>query len=361
MKKFNVRNYNNNDFKAFLKTSKSDLDISINSDSNSFNWVEVFEEYMPILDNMIRNPRRFIQSDESLVPLEKAKKFTEESVKHLAQHTQLIQDIDKDGMPQPLKVLNVFKEETYDIYENRFIHSLVNNLNYFLNYQLDKAKHLGNSINSSSEDYTYNSRNVIDNITYTSKLEVKIENHADSETVVDMKPVIDKIENMYAIVVGFNATAVMKELERAEPVRSPIRKTNAILKDPDLNKCLELWEILEKLLNDMELERIANNKGETDKFVLDGLELTNYLNYCILTKKNNEIKNNIELNPKEAFSQIIKQYIRRKEVTIDNFRKTIVKDFDVMCKKYIKEYDDVNNLYELVLDKYEDVLNSEII
>lgn len=361
MKKFNVRNYNNRDFKSFLKTNKSDLNMSINSDSNSFDWVDVFEGFMPIIDGMIRNPRRFIQSEENLVPLEKAKKFTEESVKHLAQHTQLIQDIDKDGMPQPLKVLNVFKEETYDIYENRFIHSLVNNLNYFLNYQLDKAKLMGNSINSASEDYTYNSRNVIDNVVYTSKLEVKIEHNSSSEEVVDMKPIIDKIENMYSIVVGFNSTAIMKELERAEPVRSPIRKTNAILKDPDLNKCLELWEILEKLLNNMELEKVANTKGETDKSILDGLDLTNYLNYCILTKKNNEVENHIEINPKEAFSQIIKQYIRRKEVTIDNFRKTIVKDFDVMCKKYIKQYDDVNNLYELVLDKYEDSLNKDII
>ena len=30
----------------------------------------------------------------------------------MAQNTQLIQDIDNDGMPQPLKVLNVYKEET---------------------------------------------------------------------------------------------------------------------------------------------------------------------------------------------------------------------------------------------------------
>jgi hypothetical protein len=361
MKKFNIRNYNDNDFKAFLKNNKSDLDISINNSSSSFSWVEIFQEYMPVIDGIVRNPRRFIQSDESLVPLEKATKFTEESVKHLAQHTQLIQDIDEGGMPQPLKVLNVFKEETYDIYENRFIHSLVSNLNYFLNYQLDKAKHMGTSVTSSSQDYTYNSRNVFDNVTYTSKLEVKIENNGGKEIVLDMNPVIEKIESMYSIVVGFMSTQVMKELDRAEPVRSPIRKTNAILKDPDLNKCLELWEILEGLLNDMELERLASNKGESDKSILEGLDLTNYLNYCILTKKENEVENHIELNPKEAFSQIIKQYIRRKEVTIDNFRKTIVKDFDVMCKKYIQEYDDVNNLYELVLDKYEDILNSEII
>ena len=359
MKKFNVRNYSDTDFKDFNTSSKTDLDVTINSDNTDFAWVDIFNEYIPYLDNIVRNPRRFIQSEENLVPIERAKKFTEESIKHLAQNTQLIQDIDKDGMPQPLKVLNVYKEETYDLYENRFIHSLVENLYYFLNYRLDKLKHMGATASSSGREIKYKSTTIFDNNTIETDLKIKLLEE-NKDVNLDYNSILEKVENMYAIVVGFKASTIMKELERAEPVRSPIRKTNAILKDTDLNKCLELWEILEKLLNNIELEKAAQNKGEKNTDYINGLNLTNYLNYCILTHKNAEDEINIEINPKEAFKQIIKQYIRKKEVTISNFKDTIVKDFDRMCKLYIKQYQDVNNLYDIVFDEYESILNKDI-
>lgn len=356
MNKFDVRKYNEAELKKFVKTSDHYLDITINN--NDYSWIDVFDEYIPYLDNIIRNPRRFIQSEESLVPIERAKKFTEESIKHLAQNTQLIQDIDNDGMPQPLKVLNVYKEETYDLYENRFIHSLVENLHYFLNYSLDKLKQMDSAVKTCGRTFEYDSSNVFDKTTIKTKLKIHLFEEA-AEIEVDSS-VIDKIENMYAIVVGFKASTIMKELERAEPVRSPIRKTNAILKDTDLNKCLELWEILEKLLNDIELEKDTENKSEKNQTYIDGLNLTNYLNYCILTNKKADDDVKFEINPNEAFKQIIKQYIRKKEVTISNFKSTIVKDFDIMCKKYVRQYDDVNYLYDAVLDEYENILNKEI-
>lgn len=360
MKKYNVRNYNENDLLKFNTSTKSEISISAISNNSDFDWVEVFEEYMPYLDNIIRNPRRFIQSDESLVPIEKAKKFTEESIKHLAQNTQLIQDIDKDGMPQPLKVLNVYKEETYDLYENRFIHSLVENLHYFLTYRLDELKNLEATINSNGRTVNYKSISTMKNSTFETDLNIKlIEN--ENKIDIDIPTLTDKVENMYAIIVGFKATAIMKELERAEPVRSPIRKTNAILKDPDLNKCLELWEILEKLLNNLELEKSSqNNQIDNQDEYLTGLNLTNYLNYCILTDQNNEEEQNIELNAHDAFEQIIKQYIRKKEVTINNFKDTIVKDFNEICKHYVKEYYEVNKLYDKALDSYNELLSKDI-
>lgn len=356
MNKFDVRKYSEAELKQFTKVSDNYLDITVNN--NDYSWIDIFEGYIPYLDNIIRNPRRFIQSEESLVPIERAKKFTEESIKHLAQNTQLIQDIDNDGMPQPLKVLNVYKEETYDLYENRFIHSLVENLHYFLNYSLDKIKQMDSSVRTCGKTFEYDSTGVFDKTTIKTKLKIHL--FEESGEVELDSSVIDKVENMYAIIVGFKASTIMKELERAEPVRSPIRKTNAILKDTDLNKCLELWEILEKLLNNIELEKDTESKGEKNQAYIDGLNLTNYLNYCILTNKKAEDDVKFEINPNEAFKQIIKQYIRRKEVTITNFKSTIVKDFDNMCKKYVKQYDDVNYLYDAVLDEYEYLLNKEI-
>ena len=57
-------------------------------------WVEAIEDALIHLDNVIRSPRKTIEDVESVVPIALSRKITVESVKHLAQHTNLIQDYD---------------------------------------------------------------------------------------------------------------------------------------------------------------------------------------------------------------------------------------------------------------------------
>ena len=99
-------------------------------------WVEAIESAIIPLDNIIRNPRRFIETYEEIVPIEQARKITEESIRHLAQHTNMIAKVEDDGMVTPNKILNIFKEETFATYENRFIYTLLINLQYFIDKRL---------------------------------------------------------------------------------------------------------------------------------------------------------------------------------------------------------------------------------
>ena len=58
-------------------------------------WVAAIENGLPHLDTVLRNPRKTIEDVEEVVPIALSRKITVESVKHLAQHTDLIQSIDK--------------------------------------------------------------------------------------------------------------------------------------------------------------------------------------------------------------------------------------------------------------------------
>ncbi|MEG2675753.1 MAG: DUF2357 domain-containing protein, partial [Clostridia bacterium] len=69
-----------------------------------------------------------------------ARAISTESVKHLAQHTNLISSVDKDGMVTPNKILNTTKEESFEIYENRFIYTLIKNLSAFITRRMDAIK-----------------------------------------------------------------------------------------------------------------------------------------------------------------------------------------------------------------------------
>lgn len=344
MKKLKINKYNDNDYKKFKKNTTLNYDFNINSDNSDYSWIKIFEEYIPNLDAIVRNPRRFIQSDESLVPIEKAKKISEESIKHLAQNTQLIQSIDNEGMPQPLKILNIYKEETYDLYENRFIASLINNLYLFINMQYEKLKNVDVNNSNSKKSIKYNAKTIIDNEEYSTNLKINIK---EDKNQIDLKVVKEKIDDLHEVVVDFKNSSLMKELDRAEPVRSPIRKTNAILKDVQLNKCLELWEILEQLQNSIKFDSINDDNDLIDEneFV-ENLTLANYMNFCSLT--NRVVTDDVEAEDKakNIFNELIKIYIERSNIGIKNFRKELVDDLDMLCLQYEKDYNKVKDVYE---------------
>ena len=80
-------------------------------DSFDSQWVDLFEFTLPYLDKIVRNPKRFITTEEEIIKIESAKKIGVESIKHLSKHTNFIQDVDQDtGDVIPSKLLNVLKE-----------------------------------------------------------------------------------------------------------------------------------------------------------------------------------------------------------------------------------------------------------
>lgn len=85
---------------SLLLSSKNTIAFNrkIMEKSIDVSWVEAIESGMVHLDNVLRNPRRTIEDVEEIVPIALSKKITVESVKHLAQHTDYIQSIDKRGM-----------------------------------------------------------------------------------------------------------------------------------------------------------------------------------------------------------------------------------------------------------------------
>ena len=98
--------------------------------------VSVVEEGLTAIFNIVDKPRRFITTSEEVVPVALAKKITADSVRHLSQNTQFIVANAK-GEIQPTKILNVTTEESYDLYENRFVYHLIQRLFAFVDKRTD--------------------------------------------------------------------------------------------------------------------------------------------------------------------------------------------------------------------------------
>ena len=125
---------NNKKKESFSKNLDSKLKVTTNYDKVEcdIEWLEMMEGTIRYIDNILRNPNRFIINEEDIVKIELARRVTVESIKHLSKNTNLIQKIEDNGDVKPSKILTINKEESFNTYENRFIYSLIQNMKMYI-------------------------------------------------------------------------------------------------------------------------------------------------------------------------------------------------------------------------------------
>ena len=224
------------DNEIFLQNLNSTLFVKRDYDLKDFDyeWLDILEDCIPYIDNILRNPKRFIINEEEIVKVELARKVTVESVIHLTQHTNLIQKIEDNGDVKPSKILNINKEESLDTYENRFIFTLINNLRMFYENRVEATSGQSYCLDKNILQYTANSKVFSENL----------KEHSGDRNNMTLEERLRKIKTQ---IDGFFGTELMQILGKLHvaPVRSPIKKTNVILKNPNFRKAEELWNYIQ--------------------------------------------------------------------------------------------------------------------
>ena len=207
-------------------------------------WISVIENSLDAINSIIEKPRRFITTEEEVVPVSLAKRISADSVRHLSQNTQFLAPSD-DGGIHPTKILNVNTAETYDLYENRFVYHLIQRLLTFVDKRTDVIFwSTGNEIRNR---FTMHSKigDAYEEIEYNVEMTVKdrqnfAENDADN---VDTFMRIDRVRRL---VMALRNSSFCQIMEGCSVVRSPIQRTNLIMKDPNYRKCFQLWQFMER-------------------------------------------------------------------------------------------------------------------
>ena len=120
--------------KTFIDKLDSEMHFKsdFTGDSLNFDWIDEIESVCPYIDNIYRKPKLTLAREEMVIKVEKAKKITVASIKDLAKHTNYVtKQNDKTKEVEPEKILDIRNEETYNIYENRFLYTLLNDLEKF--------------------------------------------------------------------------------------------------------------------------------------------------------------------------------------------------------------------------------------
>lgn len=291
------------EYKDYLASATSDnefyseMDTAINSGTNSYSlfnryfdkkidlkWVEEIEACIIPLDNIIRVPRKFIVQEEEIVPIERARKITNESIRHLAQHTNMIAKVEGDDVT-PNQILNVFREESYEVYENRFVFTLMQNLVRFIDVRYNVLFNISDDDNMASLKMESDFTRGREKIQY--KLEVSAQS-AGSEIDGEAGPegenatAFQRIERVKRIINEYANSSFMKELRNCVPVRPPIMRTNAIQKNPNFRACLKLWQFIQSY-NELGYEiTVKESNDMVSAEYMNELNRMTALNYMML-------------------------------------------------------------------------------
>ena len=206
-------------------------------------WLTVVEEGIESIFKIVDKPRRFIATKEEVVPVALAKKISADSVRHLSQNTQFIAT-NAAGEMQPTKILNVTTEESYDLYENRFVYHLIQRLFAFVDKRTDvifwatgdetcNVMSMGSKVDDAYEQISYKLEMTVKN------KQSLVENDTDNMSVFKR---IDRVRRMSRVLRQSSFCEIMNGCAK---VLSPIQRTNLMMKDPDYRACYKLWQFIE--------------------------------------------------------------------------------------------------------------------
>ena len=101
---------------SFLEELNSTLAIKTDYDSKEYNytWIEIFEDVIPYIDNILRNPKRFIINEEEVeLTISKLKQKEDRDLKE----EYILFELDKKSLRLGIQRLN--NDIKKDVEENR--------------------------------------------------------------------------------------------------------------------------------------------------------------------------------------------------------------------------------------------------
>lgn len=284
-------------------------------------WVVAFEDALPYIQKAIDEQRRFIKQVDNVVRIEKAKKITTDSVKHLAQHTNFIAKVEND-MVTPNNILTVEREESFEIYENRVLFTLINNALRFVN---DKYKNLKQAPTDSYNEIkmkrklSLNEQVVEFDINYVNESH---ETRAEDLDVVDLNTLsdFDRVRRIRQTLRDFLSTQLMQALSKTTPVRPPLQQTNLLKKNPNFKKAVELWNFIESYKK-KGFEIVGEEySGEMPKDVQQNLYMAmGFEHFMLSISTNTALKNMLE----EKYQEENKLLEQEKERPLEELKKVI--------------------------------------
>ena len=248
-------------------------------------WVTAIEDTLPYIEKAIDERRRFIIENNEVYRIDKAKIINKDSVKHLIQHTNFIDNIDERGKVTPNRVLTIEREDSFETYENRFLITLIENA---LAFVADKYRKMVDAPTDTFNKVEMERDLVLNNQHVTFKMEYSNEVKDAKAAEMDVKDFeklsdFDRVRRIREKLNSFLNTDMMMALKKCIRVKPPINRTNLMTKNPNYKAGLDLFTYL-GAYNKPGYEIIGRDfSGKMDKTVQEAVCISQGFQHFMIT------------------------------------------------------------------------------
>lgn len=206
-------------------------------------WIDAIEAGLVHIEKAIKEERQFIYSNGEVIPIEKVKHVSKDSVEHLARHAELITRAPEGEDLIPDKLYTVERLSDYAVYENRFLYMLLCYLRDFVTLRYQKILELTNRYEG---HLTLDKEIAAFGRTVTVKLDLT-DHRQDDPYLREHNPaktLIDRMDLILKTVLAFLSTPLMESAGKAALLKPPITKTNVLKMDNNFKGAVALYDYI---------------------------------------------------------------------------------------------------------------------
>ena len=351
---------------AFLRNldSKMDYRSLYKSDFLVFDWIDEMEFACPYIDIVVRNPKLTLIQEKNVVKVERAKRINVDSVKNLAKNTHYINKVKENNEVEPKKILEVRNEETFNIYENRFLYTLIDDMTRFIRTKeeiLNNVEITDNKRMEYAASTTANGERI--------KLEVVVTSESLPNQKIDKKLADEiakakkRLKRIKDYISSWYRSPMMKQLERehVKPIKPPLKKTNITLKNPNFRIAARLWDFLRMYdLEDRNSTDQNANLNDSIDLLKGFLDHSFFIDYAVLNSMNTKKRVQKKLMSEYALVILTEEVHRIVSLLVSNGMKIndeellgiIAKEIKNEKKERIVGSDDVKKKFQSAIDEY---------
>ena len=206
-------------------------------------WINAIEAGLVHIEKAIKEERQFIYSNGEVIPIEKVKQVSKDSVAHLARHSGLITRVQEGEDLIPDQLYTVERLSDYAVYENRFLYMLLCYLRDFVTLRYQKILDLTNRYNG-----RLSVEREINGFGRTVELSIDLkETRRDDPYLREHNPareLIDRMDLILKTILAFLATPLMESAGKVAMLKPPITKTNVLKMDNNFKGAVALYDYI---------------------------------------------------------------------------------------------------------------------
>lgn len=227
------------------KNKKDYIEMTRTKCSVNEDWVKEIEKGLVFIGKAIAEDRQFIRNEGDVMPIEKIRRVSQDSITDLAKHSNYITRLpeEEDDLLVPDKLLMINRENDYHVYENRVVFATLSYLRDFVSIRLNAISELANRYDGKvriKREVNLGYRN----IDFVMELdEVQKDDPLLSENNTHTK-IIERLNGILNEILILLRTRLMNDVSKAPLVKRPITKTNVLKMNINFRESLALFDYI---------------------------------------------------------------------------------------------------------------------